>query len=157
MTEKKNEEEKDQKSSEHYMNAAKEMFQTFANSCKGPHVDRETLMNNHKKNMEAMNDANKMAVEVLKSIAQLQTQYTRQTFEDMNKIMQELSNSSKNQQWTAPNNASHVRNMMMRAFDHSQDVSNIMAQSNQKLYGNFQDHMNESMENIRKAAEKKKH
>jgi phasin family protein len=140
-----------------YMDSAKEMFQNFAKSMKAPQIDREALINNHKKNMEAMNDASKMAVEVLKSIAQLQTQYTRQTFEDMSKIVQEMSSSSQNQQWTPPNQTDRLRDMMVRAFDHSNNLSNIMSQSNQKLYGAFQDHVNESMETIRKSADKKKH
>jgi hypothetical protein len=151
------EEKKRSSSSADPMNAAAEMFQAFSKNMKLPEVDREFLINNHKKNMEAMNEANKMAIEVLKSIAQLQTQYTRQTFEDMTRIVQELNSSSKNHQWNAPNHTNHIRDMMVRAFDHSNQVSGIVARSGQQLYGDLQERFNENGENTSKPSNKKKH
>ena len=48
------------------------------------------LIEHHKKNLDALSDAQKMAVEVIKNIAQLQTQFVRQTFEEMHASMRQV-------------------------------------------------------------------
>ena len=69
------------------------MKETVKNiSKKMPTLDKEAMMNSHKKNMEALTEANKMAIEVMKSLAHLQSQYVKQTFEDI----------SPDLEWAAP-------------------------------------------------------
>ena len=76
-----------------YTNPAADMFKAFAAGMNKPHVHKEAVMENHRKNLTAIQDANKMAVEVIKTIAQLQSQYVKQTFEDMNAMMREIMSS----------------------------------------------------------------
>lgn len=46
-------------------------------------------MASHRKNLDALTEANKMAIAVMKSIAQLQGQYLKQTFEDFSTSLKE--------------------------------------------------------------------
>ncbi len=163
---KKSEKAKEKKSSEevhekkhnssHFSNPAVEMFKAFASNMKKPKIDREAIMNNHRKNLDAINDANKMAVEVIKTIAQLQSQYVRQTFDDINSMMREMSASqpSSHQQWES--HAGKIKEVMTKALDHSANIANVMVKSNHELYGKMQDRFNEHLDEMKEKAYKYK-
>jgi phasin family protein len=143
--------------SSHSSNPAAEMFKDFVSSMKKPSIDREAIMNNHRKNLDAINDANKMAVEVIKTIAQLQSQYVRQTFEDINAMMREMSASkpSPHHQWES--HAGKIKEVMTKAIDHSASIANVVLKSNHELHGKMQDRFNEHLDEMKEKSSKYKH
>ena len=142
-------------SSSRFSNPAAEMFKAFAADMKKPSVDREALINNHRQNLDAINDANKMAVQVIKTISDLQSQYVRQTFDDMNAMVRELSASkSSNNQWES--HAEKIKEAMTKAIDHSTSISNVMVKSNHDLYGKMQNHFNDHLDEMKEKAHKYK-
>ena len=156
-SEKVHEKEKAQeKKRSHFANPAAEMFKAFAADMKKPTVDREALMSNHRKNLDAINDANKMAVQVVKMIADLQSQYVRQTFDDMNAMVRELSASkpSADNQWES--HASKIKEAMTRAIDHSTSIANVMVKSNSEISGKMKNHFNDHLDGMKEKANKYK-
>ncbi len=140
-----------------HLNPAAEMFKTFAASMKKPKIDREAMMENHRKNLEAMNDANKMAIEVVKTIAQLQSQYVKQTFEEMNTALREMATAKKPETenpWEA--HASKIKNAMTRAIDHTTSIANVVVKSHRDIHGKIQDRFVEGMDHMKESASKYK-
>lgn len=140
-----------------HLNPAAEMFKTFAASMKKPKIDREAMMENHRKNLEAMNDANKMAMEVVKTIAQLQSQYVKQTFEEMNAALREMAAAKKPENespWEA--HASKIKNAMTKAIDHTTSIANVVVKSHRDIHGKIQDRFVEGMDHMKESASKYK-
>lgn len=149
--------DKHHSSSHAHTNPAAEMFKTFAASMKAPKVDRQAMMENHRKNLEVMNDANKMAMEVIKAIAQLQSQYVKQTFEEMNSALREMMAAKKPEaenQWES--HASKIKEAMTKAFDHTTSIANVVVKSHRDIHGKVQDRFSESMDHIKESASKYK-
>jgi phasin family protein len=126
---------------------AADMFKAFSQG-KSPFFDRDTVIGNHRNNLEAINDANKMAIEVMKSISTLQTQYIRQTFEDFNSMLRELSTTPPSpENWK--NQASRMKDSVSKAIDHSSNMANIVVKSNTDIYNQMQNRMNDSFEELK--------
>jgi phasin family protein len=149
---------KDSSHSSHaHTNPAAEMFKTFAASMRKPKIDREAMMENHRKNLEAMNDANKMAMEVIKAIAQLQSQYVKQTFEEMNSALREMMAAKKPEaenQWET--HASKIKDAMTKAIDHTASIANVVVKSHRDIHGKMHDRFAEGMDHMKDSASKYK-
>ncbi|MBY0281524.1 MAG: phasin family protein [Alphaproteobacteria bacterium] len=144
-------------SSHAHTNPAAEMFKTFAENLRKPKVDREAMMENHRKNIEAMNDANKMAMEVIKTIAQLQSQYVKQTFEEMNSALREMMSVKKPEvenKWET--HASKIKDAMTKAIDHTASIANVVVKSHRDMHGKMQDRFAEGMDHMKESASKYK-
>lgn len=120
-------------------------------------LDKDAMMNHHKKAMETISDANKMAVEIVKSLSSLQTQFMRQSFEDFTSMMKEMSATPMSpDSWK--NQAKHMKDSLSKAVDHSSNMSNVMIRSNNDLYNKFQNHFSEVFEDMKyNVVSKKKH
>ena len=118
-------------------------------SDKMPKIDREKLISHHKKNLEALSDAQKMAVEVIKNIAQLQTQFVRQTFEEMHTSMKEvMQNPRSKEKLTA--HADNVKKTLFKAVDHHANISEIVLKSHKDVYSLVQDRFKDGVESLKK-------
>lgn len=119
----------------HFQKVQETMKETVKNiSKKMPVLDKEAMMNSHKKNMEALAEANKMAVEVMKSIAQLQSQYVKQTFEDMTSLMRDTMASPKPTKEAVEKHSNHVKDQVQKAFDHNATITATLAKSQKEIF-----------------------
>lgn len=103
-------------------------------SNKMPILDREAMMSSHKKNMEALTEANKMAIEVMKSIAQLQSQYVKQTFEDMTSIMRDTMGHQNSSKEILEKQSNHMKDQVQKAFDHGASITSTLAKSQREIF-----------------------
>lgn len=110
--------------------------------------DANMMMNHHKKAMEALSDASKMAVEVVKSLSSMQTQFMRQSFEDFQMMMKEMSAAPMSpESWRSQ--AMHMKDSMNKAVDYSSNMSNFMIKSNADLYNKMQHHVSDSFDEMK--------
>lgn len=109
-----------------------ENIKDFAN--KMPSLDKEAIMRSHKKNMEALTEANKMAIEVMKSIAQLQSQYVKQTFEDMSLIMKDALAHPPASKEAAEKHSMHAKAQAEKAFEHGSSITATLAKSQKEIF-----------------------
>lgn len=103
-------------------------------SKKMPVIDKQAMMSSHKKNMEALTEANKMAIEVMKSIAQLQSQYVKQTFEDMTSIMRDTLSHPKKSKDMVEKRSHHLKDQVQKAFDHGATITSTLAKSQKEIF-----------------------
>lgn len=97
-------------------------------------MDKESMMMSHRKNMEALTEANRMAVEVMKSIAQLQSQYVKQTFEDFSSVMKETMAHPPASKEAMSNHAGHVKSHVEKAMSHGSNVAQTLANSQKEIF-----------------------
>jgi hypothetical protein len=128
-----------------YSQTAKDMFAKFHehHAHKAHKVDHEAVLAGHKKNLEALTDANKMAVEVMKSIAELQGQFVRQTFEDMNKMIRENMSHKPGEKKDFSVSADSFKNSMQKAVDHAGKVGEVLKKSGGEIHAHLKNHVEE--------------
>lgn len=111
-------------------------------------MDKEMYMNNQRKVVDALSDANKMAMEVAKTLSSLQNQFMKQAFEDMNTIMKSMSAAPMSPEaWKMQANA--MKDSMSRAVEHSSNMSNAVIKSQSDLYNKFQNHFQDAFEEMK--------
>lgn len=108
---------------------------------------KENPFQAQRQNMESLNEASRLAVEVIKSISTLQTQYMRQTFDDMGAMMRDLVSKPSSPD-AVPQQAIRLQNAMARTFDHSSNVANILMNSNQEMSKKSQHSMEDAFEKM---------
>jgi len=141
-------------SNNHSENPAMNMFKEFAQQGKTL-MDRDALINNHRKNLEAMNDASKTAMDLFKSVNNLQNQYVRQTFEDFSAILRDLMHAPQSpEQWEKQ--AEHFKKSVTKAIDHSSNVANIVVKTNSDFYKKAQSHAKDAFQEMKYMAAAKK-
>lgn len=97
-------------------------------------IDKESMMMSHRKNMEALTEANRMAVEVMKSIAQLQSQYVKQTFEDMTSIMKDAMAHPPASKEAVAKHTGHVKSHVEKAVEHGSNIASTLAKSQKEIF-----------------------
>lgn len=110
-------------------------------------LNKEDMMKAHKRNMETLTEANKMAVEVMRSIATLQSQYIKKTFEDMSEVMKDVMKPDNSKEGLRNRNA-HIQDQMHRAFDHTANVNNILSKTQREMFDRMYDRYNEGAEEM---------
>jgi phasin family protein len=121
-------------------------------------IDHDVLMQQHRKNIEALSAANTMAAEVMKSISQLQTKFIKQAFDDMASYMRACTQNLKPTDLSQK--AEPLRKQVDRMTDHGKNVANLLAQSNRQIYNVFHSRFQEGVEDMKDTAGKptrKKH
>lgn len=112
------------------------MFKMFAQ----PPFDKDALMSMHRKNLEAVAEANKIAMDVIKSVTQLQSQYIRQAFEDMSAMVRDVSAQPFAQE-TWDKQVSCMKNNINQAVEHSTKMASVVAESHKDIHRTFKDRM----------------
>lgn len=124
-----------------------------------PHLDREAMMKAHRKNMEALTEANKTAIEVMKSIAQLQSQYVKQTFEDFTAIMKDAIANPPMSKEVIEKNSARIKEQFTKAWEHGSSITNTLAKSHKEIFEIMQNRAkegaHESLDMIKKAKQTK--
>ncbi len=129
-----------------YAHTAKNMFEKFKeHASKAPKVDHEAVMSGHKKNLEALSDASKMAVEVMQSIAKLQGQFVRQTFEDLNKMIRDNMSHKPGEPVNFAASADCMKNSMQKAVEHAGKVGEILKISGGHIHAHLKNHAEEHL------------
>ncbi len=121
-------------------------------------VNAEKTFAANKKNMESLQDANRMALEVMRQITELQGSFMQQTFEDVTEMVREnMSFKNKTPQEYMANQSERIQMAVSRAMEHSSNISNIMLKSNQKLFKSVKTQFDEGMKEMHIHLSKMKH
>ena len=112
----------------------------------------------NKKNMESLQDANRMALEVMRQITELQGRFMQQTFDGVTEMVREnMEFKNKTPQEYMADQGERVQMAVSRAMDHSSNLSDIMLKSNQKLFKNVKTQFDEGMKEMHIHLSKMKH
>lgn len=129
------------------LNPAIDMLKAFAQQGKVL-MDRDALISNHRKNLDAINDASKTTIDLLKSVTALQNQYVKQTFEDFNAMLRDMTQKPQApDQWE--NSAARFKESMTKAVDHSSNVANIVVKTNGEFFKKVQEQAQETFKELK--------
>ncbi|HCU06349.1 MAG TPA: hypothetical protein DIC42_02025 [Holosporales bacterium] len=121
-------------------------------------VNAEKTFAANKKNMESLQDANRMALEVMRQITELQSSFMQQTFDDVTEMVREnMAFKNKTPQEYMANQGERIQMAVSRAMEHSSNISNIMLKSNQKLFKSVKTQFDEGMKEMHIHLSKMKH
>lgn len=123
-------------------------------SMRMPLMDRDTMMHQHRKNLEALTECNSMCADVMKSIGQLQTQFVKQAFDEMASYMQEFTKNLGKGNFEQ--NTNIVKGQVNSFVEHSNKIANMLSQSNKQIYDVFQSRIQEGMDELKNATNKQK-
>jgi len=120
-------------------------------------AEREAIISNHKKNLDALTEANKTALEVMKNITKLQAEYMRQTFEDFAGIMKHVMKSgpqaNPHDVWS--HNSDKIKAQVCRAAEHNKSMAEAIANTQTKIYEIFHDRVTDASKEIAERHKKK--
>ncbi|MCE2716039.1 MAG: phasin family protein [Pseudomonadota bacterium] len=117
-----------------YTQTAKEMFEKFSDFAKESKPHHEKIMENHKKNLEAIGEANKVALDVLKSLAKMQSEFVKQTFEEMNSMMRAAMTQKPGQPIDMSKYSDTIQHSLQRTVEHSKNVNSVLSNSGKEIH-----------------------
>lgn len=132
-----------------YAQTAKDMFEKFTDFAKEAKPNHAKIMENHKKNLEAIGEANKIAVDVLKSLAKMQTEFVKQTFEDMNAMMRKAMTQKPSQPIDISQYSDTLQHSLQRTFEHTKNVGNVLSNSSKEIHARAKDRFEEIREEMK--------
>lgn len=138
-------------------------FEKFTETMKSFAGDRDAYlhahqkhMESHKKNIETLTEANKMALEVMRNVAELQQQYIKQAFESFSGMMKESMQNGVNQDsWKK--HTEQLKDHMNRSVDHGTTVANMLSKSHKEVYEKMKGRVADHMQELKQTAQKTKH
>lgn len=117
-----------------------------------PGVDVEALVSAQKKNMDALTNANKVALEGIQSLISRQAEIFRQTMEEATTMANSLTASG-----TPQEKVSKQAELTKAAFEHAlsnaKEVSEIISKSNTEVAALLNARMTQAMEELKSALE----
>lgn len=113
----------------------------------------ETLLNVHKKNLEAISDASRAATEVVQSLGKLQAEYMQQTMTDVSQMMSEVSKDPKE---AIKMPFEKAKEMMARTNAHGSDVVSALMNAQREATQTIQEHCTSNFEQFKAASSKYK-
>lgn len=134
-------------------NERNSFFDMFKEQTQKSPFNSEMLLNCHQNNMKVMTEINKIALQMVQSFMQLQSDYMRQNFEEIQGVAQQMSQSP-----FLPNaialDPGKVKTIMEKASRHTQDCGKVFVDTSCQIRDIMNDHVVESLEEFKK--EKKK-
>ena len=137
-----------EKLKEHQQNFTKKAKDVFE-KVKGAAIDHKTVIAHHKKNLEVLNHAHKKTAEVMKSIANLQSQFVKQTFADLNSIMRGAMTKKPGQPADLSAHTDTIKNSFHRAVEHAHSVSSMISDSHKEIHAHVHERMEEGKEEVK--------
>ena len=110
--------------------------------------DVEAVWAAQRRNIEALSQANQLAVESVQAVAKRQFELTRETFEGFSALMRDLSTPASTEDRIAKN-AEYVKQMMEKGVSHSRDIASIAAKAGTEATAVLQKRASESLDEMR--------
>ncbi len=115
--------------------------------------DMDAFLAAHRRNMETLSAANRVALEGAQSVAKRHMEIVQQTMQDMSETIRDLS-SPDNPQARAAKQADLVKNAYERAVSHMRDLAELIQRSNGEALQMLNQRFTEAMDEVKALAEK---
>jgi phasin family protein len=129
-------------------------FQKMMMDFKMPGIDADALMNAQQKNIEAISNANQLAVEGFQAIGRRQTELFQQAVEESQKALGELMSQGTPEDRIAKQ-AETVKTTIERTVTNLREISEILAKSNLETFDVINKRITESLEEVKALTGKK--
>lgn len=114
-----------------------------------PNMDFSELASSQRKNMDAITQANKVAMEGMQAVARRQAEIMREAMEEVSKASQVMTTSSANPQEMSAKQAELARHSMERSMERLRELAEMVAKSNSEAFEVLQRRMSEALEEFK--------
>lgn len=132
-----------------------DQFAAFTGNYKLPEVDVNAIVDTQRKNLEALNAANKAAVEGVQALAARQNEILQETLKEATEAVTELSKSEAIEDVTVKQ-AELLKVSFEKALGNMKELADLVAKSNAETSEVINARITETLEDIRKQALKVK-
>ena len=115
--------------------------------------DMEAMMNAHRRNMETLSNANRVALEGAQTVAKRHMEIVQQTMQEMTDTIRDLS-SADSPQTRAAKQAEMVKHSYERAVSHMRELADLIQRSNGEALQMLNKRFAEAMDEVKVLAEK---
>lgn len=120
---------------------------------KVPSINFEAAMAEHKKNLEALQTAQKTAFEAAKTLSQTHLSYVKQSMDDFKDHVQDMMTSKKLEE-KVHSHTERLKNTFEKASSHNRGLTEIMTKSREDISNTFSQRMKEGMEGAKEWSKK---
>jgi phasin family protein len=140
------------------MGSSSEAFSKMFKDMKMPKVDFEAVIKAHKKNLETLTKAQKSCFDCAKSLGEAQSNYLKQSFEDMRSHWQDMM-SSKSLEEKVQAHTERLKDFFEKTMNHGRLMSEQLMKSHHDIstivQERFTEGMNEAKDMMKKATPSK--
>ena len=131
-------------------------FTKWLGELKLPGVDVQTLMENQRKNIEAVAEANKLAVESMKAIAKRQVEMLTESMNTVASASQEIAAKVSNPQEMTSKQAELATEAFEKVLANMRELAEMVGKSNSEAFEVMNNRFNESLKELSSLMETKK-
>ena len=110
--------------------------------------DVETMMACQRRNIEALSQANQLAVEAVQAVARRHIEIARQTLEDMSALMRDMAQPVSTEDRIAKN-TEYAKQMLDKGANHGREIAALAAKTGAEAAEVLQKRATESLDEIR--------
>ena len=137
-----------------YSQAAKGAFEKVSDQMKSTKHYHTKAVQKRKKKIATLNAS--VVVNVVKSIASLQSQFIEQTFEDINAMTRGFITKERDEPVDSLVHLDVMKGSLQRVMEHADNVGNIFSDSRKKIYDRISDRFDEVKKKMKGTAKKRR-
>lgn len=118
-----------------------------------PQLDISQVMESHRKNVEALINANKQALQGVEAVAARQNEILRQTMDEAMAVIKDLAGAGTPTE-RAEKQAQVLRDALGKALGHMRELAEISAKSNAEAFATINERITDSINEIKALASK---
>lgn len=130
-------------------------FSSFYQAFKMPGINFDAMMATHRKNVEALNTAQQASAEMMRNLMQVNSQYMKQLFEEMNSQARSAMNGSSGHE-KLNTQTEAVKGHVDKALRHTREVTEMLNQSTARVLDiyakRFREYLDEAKDNMKAAS-----
>jgi phasin family protein len=131
-------------------------FTKWLGELKLPGVDVQTLMDNQRKNIEAVVEANKLAVESMKAIAKRQVEMLTESMNTVANASQQMAAKASNPQEMTSKQAELATEAFEKVLANMRELAEMVGKSNSEAFELMNNRFNQSLKELSSLMESQK-
>jgi phasin family protein len=113
--------------------------------------DFDTMMAAQRRNIEALSQANQLAVEGVQAVARRQIEIARQTLDDMSTLLRDLAQPTSNEERIAKN-TEYAKQMLEKSVTHGRELYQLASKAGSEAADVLRKRASESLDELREFA-----
>ena len=127
-------------------------FAKAASQYQVPGVDMGAVVESQRKNLEAVTQANRVALEGMQAVTKRQAEILQETMAETSSAVQELAGAAASPQDAAAKQADLVKSAFEKALGNMKELAELVAKSNAEATEAINARISENLDEIKKAA-----
>ncbi|HXY98387.1 MAG TPA: phasin family protein [Stellaceae bacterium] len=119
-----------------------------------PGLDVESIMASQRKNLEALTQANQLAVEGVQAVARRQVELARQAVDEASSLLREWTQPGAPEERIAKN-AEYAKLVFEKGVANARELAELVTKANTEAFGVIQKRVTEGFEELREYAKQK--